>query len=312
MSGADGVWVDADSLRAVLPVGDCVDALRSALLADAPPPIARDRHDSGDRQLLLMPAFGGELAGVKIVSIVRSNPGRGLPAIQGVYVLFDGLTMTPLLVLDAAELTLARTAAMSLLAITELRAAAPPLPSPTVVTVFGTGPQALRHLEVLASAGEAELRCVARSDSGRDAVRRLADRLQRPIVLASPSDVADSDLVVCATTTADPLFDSHLLGDRAVVVAVGSHDPDRRELDTALLDRGVVVVESLQAARSEAGEVILAEAELGHDVVDATLGDLVRGRLGELPAGPRVFKSVGEGWQDLAVAGVAHHRLAAR
>jgi ornithine cyclodeaminase len=314
VSGADGLWVDTASLRSALPVGQCVAALRSALLDEAPSPIPRDRRDSGDRQLLLMPAFGTELAGVKIVSIVRTNPGRGVPAIQGVYVLFDGVTMTPLRVLDAAELTLTRTAAVSLLAITELLATVPSRPAPRVVTVFGTGPQALRHLEVIASWGDgswgdAELRCVARSETGRDAVRRLADRLDRPIQLADPTAVADSDVVVCATTSAVPLFDSRLLPDRAVVVAIGSHDPDRRELDTALLGRGFVVVESSRAARTEAGDVIMSETELGRGVVDASLAELVRGDLPELPAGPRVFKSVGEAWQDLAVAGVVHRAL---
>lgn len=308
----DVPWVGAQQLRSLLDVDKCVASLREALLgepASAPP---RVRADSGDRQLLLMPAFGAELAGVKVVSIVRSNPARGVPAVQGVYVLFDGSTMSPLLLLDAAELTLARTAAVSLLAVTELLAAEPSRPLPAVVTVFGAGPQALRHLEALGSLGSPELRCVARSAAGRDAVRRASDELGLAVRLADPDSVADSDVVVCATTSGTPLFDSALVPDHAVVVAIGSHEPDRRELDTGLLGRGFVVVESLGAARAEAGDVVIAEAELGRSVVDADLGELVGGHVGELPPGPRVFKSVGEGWQDLAIAGLALRRSSVR
>jgi ornithine cyclodeaminase/alanine dehydrogenase-like protein (mu-crystallin family) len=50
-----------------------------------------------------------------------------------------------------------------------------------------------------------------------------------------------------------PLFDSSLLRDDTVVVAVGSHEPDARELDAALLGRATVVVGDVATAPHEAG-----------------------------------------------------------
>ena len=37
-----------------------------------------------------------------------------------------------------------------------------------------------------------------------------------------------AEVVVCATSARSPLFDAELIADTAVVVAVGSHEPDAR------------------------------------------------------------------------------------
>jgi ornithine cyclodeaminase/alanine dehydrogenase-like protein (mu-crystallin family) len=44
-------------------------------------------------------------------------------------------------------------------------------------------------------------------------------------------------------------------------VAVGSHQPPVRKLDSQLVGRAVVVVEDVRTALSEAGDVVLAIAE---------------------------------------------------
>ena len=117
--------------------------------------------------------------------------------------------------------------------------------------------------------------------------------------------VREADVVVCTTSSAVPVVDDADVGDHAVAVAIGAHEPTARELPTALLARGFVVVESLAVARAEAGDVVLAEAELGRDVVGAELGALVRGDVDVPLDRPRVFKSVGEAWEDLSVASLA-------
>ena len=71
------------------------------------------------------------------------------------------------------------------------------------------------------------------------------------------SVVRDADLICCCTTAREPLFDS-LVGDHATVIAVGSHEPDARELDERLMRRATVVVESHATALGEAGDVIQA------------------------------------------------------
>ena len=87
-----------------------------------------------------------------------------------------------------------------------------------------------------------------------------------------------ADVVVCATSARAPLFDSALLRDDVVVVAVGSHEPDARELDAALLGRATVVVEDVATALREAGDVVLAIAEGALDPADLVpMRDVVTG-----------------------------------
>jgi len=100
------------------------------------------------------------------------------------------------------------------------------------------------------------------------------------------------------------LFDSAGLAAEATVVAVGSHERDARELDADLIRRAIVVVES-RASADTAGDIVLAAADNHGDGVDGTLAELVAGTVGPRPGRPRVFKSVGESWEDLVVATAA-------
>jgi ornithine cyclodeaminase len=102
------------------------------------------------------------------------------------------------------------------------------------------------------------------------------------------------------------LFDSSGLPAGATVVAVGSHEPQARELDSPLMRRATVVVESLASAGT-AGDVVLAGPT--DEVVNGDLADLMTGRIAVAPDRPRVFKSVGEAWEDLAVAAAIYARV---
>lgn len=102
------------------------------------------------------------------------------------------------------------------------------------------------------------------------------------------------------------LFSGSLVGDSALVVAMGSHEPDARETDDVLAERGTVYVEDVDTALREAGDVRIAvdNGSLSVDELN-TLGSLVNhGAVSS--AGPVFYKTVGMGWQDLAVAQVAY------
>src|SRR2546421_548912 len=79
-----------------------------------------------------------------------------------------------------------------------------------------------------------------------------------------------------------------LVGHGATVVAVGSHEPDAREVDASLVQRATVVVEARSVARREAGDIVQAPG-----VPLATLDELVRGTVAVPPDRPRLFKSTG-------------------
>lgn len=260
---------------------------------------ARAHVDAGSGHLLLMPSTIGDRVGVKVAAVAPDNPARGLPRISGTYLLLDAATMQTIAIMDAASLTALRTPAVSAVAVDRLAPA-----EARELVVFGNGPQAIEHVVALAGVRAFErIRLVGR-DPARVAVA-VSELAARGVdaEAAEPADVATADVVVCATTAAEPLFDGALVRDGACVVAMGSHEPDRRELDGPLMGRALVVVEDAATALREAGDVVLALDDGGLDPAGLVgLDELVRGERVRATDRPNVFKGTGMSWQDLAVA----------
>lgn len=302
-------YIDAAALRALVPPASAVAALEEALRGGQDPELDSPRLfaplDAGE--FLLMPAQSARYAGVKVATVAPGNPAKGHPKIQGTYLLLDGSFLTPLCSMDGAELTLIRTPAVTAMALKHLLALRG-AESAGAVVVFGTSLQADRHIEALrAVSGIASLVVVgrragaARELAGRWVARGLSARA------GDADDVAGADVVVCATSSAEPVFDGSLVGGSAVVAAIGSHGLDAREIDPALARRAEVVVEGRASALREAGDLIPARpakewAERGL----ATLSDLVNGRFAPEAGKPLLYTGVGMSWEDLVVAGRAH------
>lgn len=287
-------FLDGEAVAAI-GYAAAVHAITDALEAGLDPAADVPRVPVGltQGQFLLMPSEALAAAGVKVVTIAPDNPTRGLPRIQAAYLLFDRETLALQAVLDGTALTTVRTPAVSVAAVLGR------LPGRALrVAVVGAGPQATGHVAALAA-----VRPLDRvSYLVREPSRTRLDAIQ---LGSAPADAAlrSADVVVCATSAQSPVFDSALLGDAPVVVAVGSHEPDARELDARLLGRATVVVEDVATALREAGDVVLAIAEnaLTRDDL-VSMRDVLTGSVLVPADRPLVFKSVGMSWQDLVVA----------
>jgi ornithine cyclodeaminase/alanine dehydrogenase-like protein (mu-crystallin family) len=287
-------YVDADGVAALGP-GAAVEAIRHALCDGLDPAAdpARSSVELAHGQFLLMPSESPAAAGVKVVTVAPENPARGLPRIQAAYLLFDPGTLSLRAVLDGAALTTLRTPAVSVAAVLDR------LPHrPLRVAVVGSGPQAVGHVATLAAVRPLEEATYLVRDPSRAPVEAVA--LGTPL---ASEVLSAADVVVCATSARSPLFDSRVLGDGVVVIAVGSHEPDARELDSALLGRATVVVEDIRTSRREAGDVVLAinEGAVTQDDL-VPMDGVIRGVVAVPSGRPLVFKSVGMSWQDLVVA----------
>lgn len=301
-------FLDAPTLSALMPWPAAIEALDSALRKAGAgsdparhPPRVSVPLSSGE--LLLMTAESDGAAGIKVVSVAPGNPAAGLPRIQGLYVLFDSVSLSPVLLVDGTALTSLRTPALSALAAGHLA-----VPGPCVLVVFGAGPQARGHVEALACVRPIGTVLVVTRDpvrAGAFAAALTADGY--PASVGTADAVSDADVVVCATTSTQPVFDGRRLAEHACVLAVGSHEPTARELDELVFGRAErVVVEDRGTALREAGDVIAAIA--AGTCSAAGLVELPDLLTMLRPQGISVFKSVGMAWQDLAVAGAAGDR----
>lgn len=310
MSEAPPPYIDAEAIARLVPMSAAIEAVEAVLKAGLDPEAEAPRGVVGvpGGQLLLMPSSTASYTGVKIATVTPGNAARELPRIQGVYLLLDGETHTPLALLDGIALTSLRTPAVSGAAIRHLAA-----PDTRRLLVFGTGPQAWGHVEAVRAVRPTleHVDVVARNP---ERVAAFVDRCRGaglPAAPATPADVATADVVCCCTTAREPLFDSTLLPPHATVAAVGSHEPDAREVDEGLLERGLVVAESHEVALRECGDIVLA---IGADAFDAgrlhTLDALVRGDVTVPQDRPRLFKSAGMAWEDLGVGAAAYERWA--
>ena len=117
---AELLYLSRDDVRALMPpIVEQVDlaerTYRAMASGDVEMPPKPGIHPRSDAFLHAMPAYlrDADVAALKWVSGYPDNPARGLPYISGLIVVNDAETGVPEAVMDAAEITAARTAAAS-------------------------------------------------------------------------------------------------------------------------------------------------------------------------------------------------------
>lgn len=272
--------------------------------------------------LLCMPASDDRLTITKVVTVHPGNAAIGKPTITAEMIVADAATGERLALLEGRTVTRRRTAALSLLALRhmlgESRLSGP-------VLVYGAGDQARGHCEALSAgfgagsaagaagaggAGGTPLEFVIASRSAARAEALAADlRAQgcAAVVTNDPDAVApEAAVIVTATTSLRPVL---TLAPRpgAVVCAVGAFRHDMAELAPAVVaGASRVVVDTLQGAEAEAGDLIQAVAAgvWRWDAAEA-LVDVLSGAATSPRTGYGIFKSVGHAMYDLAAARLA-------
>jgi ornithine cyclodeaminase len=280
-------------------IAQAFEALQQGRAAIKP----RQRIDCGAVKLSSMGAvwLDAGLAGEKVYPTVEGRFGF----VFNLFSLRDG---RPLAVLDGAELTRVRTAAMTTLAVARGAAAFGKL------ALFGAGLQGRAHLEALLGALPFQRVDVVDPQDLGDWPRAASMQHRVAVRQCSAAEaVADADVVVTITRSKTPVFDGAWLKPGAFVAAVGTSLPTGRELDDTTLERAArVVVEWLPQSRTEAGEVVLG-LQSGA-LQENRLTDLLQLGAGgsawrQSPEEIVVFKSVGVGLTDLAAAAVVWERL---
>ena len=300
--------LSAADVRAALPMPKAIDAMRhaysqlSAGTAIAPP----RQHIATDKGVtLIMPAYLREHSqfGIKVVSVYDDNPNLNLPRITATVLVLDPATGAPKAFMDGASLTAIRTGAGGGVAADLLARK-----NAKTVGLFGAGVQARSQLQaVMAVRNIGRVNLISRTQASAE---QLATEISEwttnsPEVNLVPTPqevVQDADIVLCATTSATPLFDGNALQPGTHITAVGTYVPEKREVDTTTIRRADrIVVDSREACLAEAGDLIIPNAD-----IDAEIGEIVNGDKPGRQSDSEItfFKSVGVAVQD-AVAGAA-------
>jgi ornithine cyclodeaminase len=300
-------YLSGKDLLDLVPPGTLIAAIEAGLRDFAEQrTIVPVRHhlDFSGNTLLTMPVIGDGAFGAKVVSIVPSNSGRGVPVVNGLMILNDGTTGIPLAVLDAAALTAQRTGAVGAVG---LKFTTPP--DVDRIGVIGTGVQGTwQAIFACAVRRIHTVHFIARSDDKAkqfiDAVARRTSSVRFARCADADELVSKAQVVIAATTSNSPVLPANrsLLENRHFV-SVGSFKPAMQELPDSVYElTGEVVVDS-DAAKSEVGDLInpLARGWLREENV-IHLAQLVTGQRAVDTERTTVFKSVGMALYDLYAA----------
>lgn len=217
--------------------------------------------------------------------------------------LFDAETARPLALMEANWLGQIRTGAASGYATGLL---APP--DARTVGVIGSGFQARSQVEAIRVVRPGvDVRVWSRSPEKRE---RFASEVGASAAAGARQAVEDADIVVTATWSKDPVIEAGWVKAGAHVNAMGSNNPDRRELPAGLLDRAALIaVDALDVAKIESGDLLLAWG--GGDWSGRPVQEL-KDVSPPRPDGITIFKSNGLGVEDVAAGGWVYEQAAAR
>jgi ornithine cyclodeaminase len=259
---------------------------------------------------LFMPAFvpAMDALGLKSVNVFRRNPERGLPVIHAIVSMVDPETGQPLAIMDGTYLTALRTGAVS-------GAAADLLSRPEshVLAAIGAGAQGVT--QVVAVCAVRAIERVIAVDVNASALERMRQLLRNdwPEIesrLETSTDAAaavrEADIICTATTSHTPVFRDEDVRSGTHISAVGAYTPEMQELPAGTVARATVVVDAVEAALSEAGDLIipLRDGLVTREHFARELGMVATGAAPGRTSDDEItlFKSVGNAVQDVVVA----------
>lgn len=306
--------VDRDELSRLLTMAEVIELVeRGFLLLHQKkvlmPPRSVFNAPYHEGSLLYMPVLIEDDRPYLVTKIITVYPENsrlfGLPVLQGLVLVFNAMNGTPLVALEASFITAMRTGAAGGVAAKYLARK-----YSKVASLFGAGPQARTQLEAVCSVLPVE-KCylVSYQDPREESFAgEMGEKLGIKVVITADrkSAVEQADVIICATTSRTPVFDGSWLRPGTHITAIGSFKPEVRELDSETIRRAKVYVDSREAAREEAGDLIIPVRESVVDwrKIEAELGEVIAGEKNgrENPDEITVFKSVGLAVQDAVVA----------
>ncbi len=255
-----------------------------------------------DNAMLVWPAWQpGQHLGVKVVTMFPDN--QTLPAVQGIYLLFDGTNGTPQAVIDGTELTYWKTAANSALGADML--ARPDARNLLMVGAGALAPYLIRAYQAIRP-GLQQVRVWNRTVGRAQAVADTVQGTPASVATDLESAVHAADIVCCATSSHAPLVLGQWLRPGTHLDLIGGYTPDMRETDDAAMRCARLFVDSRWFTIAHVGDLTqpIASGAITPTSVLGDLFDLCAGRVNGRTDAAQItlFKSGGGAHLDLMTA----------
>ena len=310
-----------DDVKSLLTVKDAIEAVEQSFREVASGRVKMNRsyiditHHEGTYLSMASYLQGANKLGIKIVTAYKNNPSRfNLPTIMATVILYRPETGERIAMMDGAHITSMRTGAASALATEHLARE-----DSHKVGIIGTGIQGRTHLAAICQVRKIT-ECAAYdidTTSCRRFVSDMTKQLGVPITaVQNPQEVVRrSDIIVTATTSSTPVVKGEWLREGSHLNSIMSISPTMRELDDQVIKSSKIVVDDLETALKESGDLVMpiASGVISRDDIYAELGDIVigrkKGRTNEKEI--TLFKSVGLPSHDVCVASKVYEKAVA-
>jgi ornithine cyclodeaminase/alanine dehydrogenase-like protein (mu-crystallin family) len=303
------LYFTESEVRDMLPMGKAIELIQAAFER-----LATGEAINQPRRRLILPtgsvlhymaASDGRYFGAKIYSAHARHGAHFL------FLLYRAEDAQPLALMEANYLGQIRTGAVSGLATRYMAR-----PDADTLGIIGSGFQARSQLAaMLAVRGFQQVKVWSRDPDKRNAFAvecSAAFPTKVTAVNTAEDAVRTSAVVVTATNSKDPVLSSEWVAPGTHVNAMGSNQARRREIPADLIHRADwIVVDSIEQARIESGDLLLAFDENGwSDPKIVELKDIVVSKPARerRPADITIFKSNGLAVEDVICAGYVYER----
>jgi len=219
-------------------------------------------------------------------------------------------TGQPLLLCDAGEMTTARTAATTAVAVDALAPV-----NATRLVIIGSGKVAQAHLLYVKSLRDWQSISVYSPSLLEDAETQAALKSIAPglkIAVSRETALADADVIMLCTSSAGPVIDPAELSRPALITSISTNAPRAHEVPPASLNDMQVFCDYRLTTPGSAGEMLIAAEQHGwsKDSMVGDLADLLSEKV-QRPDYQRhvFFRSIGLGLEDIALANAVYHLI---
>jgi ornithine cyclodeaminase/alanine dehydrogenase-like protein (mu-crystallin family) len=287
------LFLTEPEVRELLPMADAIRLMRLAFES-----LGAGTAQNQTRRRLILPtgsvlhSLAGAYGAYFGTKFYATNPKHGA---HFLFALYDAATAQPLALMQANYLGQIRTGAASGYA-TDLLAN----PQASVLGIIGSGFQARTQAEAIRAVRPIqEIRVWSRDAAKR---QKFAEETGATEAESAEAAVRGAHIVATATNAKDPVLEDSWIEAGVHINAMGSNTATRRELPAELVRRaGLVAVDSLEQARLEAGDLLLADS--WDNVVEL---QTLRPQFD--PHRVTIFKSLGLGLEDVAAGGYVYEQ----